>query len=112
MSDIKLFRLTNGSAEELVGKPVKLEKRLQTLIEKHIETFLHVRFVASEYSTGKTHAGRIDTRQTCSNERPSLCLSRQRFCVRTGPGSKGRLILSTEPPMPMPGAAFASPSFE
>lgn len=61
MSDVKLFRLTNGSAEELVGRPVKLEKTLQTLIEKHIEAFLHVRFVASEYSTGKTHAGRIDT---------------------------------------------------
>ena len=61
MSDVKLFRVTNGSAEELVGRPVKLEKKLRGLIEKHIDRFLHVRFVASEYSTGKTHAGRIDT---------------------------------------------------
>jgi len=61
MSDVKLFRITNGSAEELLGKPVKPEKKLQTLIEKHLETFLHVRYVATEYSTGKTHAGRIDT---------------------------------------------------
>lgn len=61
MSDVKLFKLTNGSAMELVGRSVKLEKKLQTLIERHLETFLHVRYVASEYSTGKTHAGRIDT---------------------------------------------------
>ncbi len=37
MSDVKLFRVANGSAEELVGRPAKLEKRLQMLIEKHIE---------------------------------------------------------------------------
>lgn len=61
MSDLKLFRLSDSDADELIGKPVKLEKRLQSLIERHIETFLHVRFVASEYSTGKTYSGRIDT---------------------------------------------------
>ena len=38
-----------------------LEKSLQTLIEKHLETFLGVRFLASEYSTGAKHGGRIDT---------------------------------------------------
>lgn len=72
MSDVKLFRLTNGSAEELIGKPVKLEKKLQALIEKHIETFLQVRFVASEYSTGKTHAGRIDTLGIDENFCPTI----------------------------------------
>ena len=72
MSDVKLFRVTNGSAEELVGRPVKLEKKLQTLIERHIETFLHVRFVASEYSTGKTHAGRIDTLGLDENFCPTI----------------------------------------
>ena len=61
MSDVKLFRLTSGTAEELVGQPVKLEHKRQALIERHIEKFLHVRFLASEYSTGKTHSGRIDT---------------------------------------------------
>ena len=72
MSDVKLFRLTNGAAEELVGKPVKLEKKLQVLIEKHIETFLHVRFVASEHSTGKTHSGRIDTLGIDENFCPTI----------------------------------------
>ena len=72
MSDITLFRLTDDSAEELVGKSVTLEKTLQTLVEKHLETFLHVRLVASEYSTGKTHAGRIDTLGIDENFCPTI----------------------------------------
>lgn len=61
MSDIKLFRLADGLVEEIEGHSVSVEKSLQTLIEKHLDAFLGVRFLASEYSTGKTHAGRIDT---------------------------------------------------
>ncbi len=72
MSDVKLFRITDGSAEELVGRPVKLEKKLHVLIERYIETFLHVRFVASEYYTGKTHAGRIDTLGLDENFCPTI----------------------------------------
>ena len=72
MSDVKLFRVINGSAEELVGRPVKLEKKLQVLIERHLDVFLHVRFVASEYSTGKTHAGRIDTLGIDENGCPTI----------------------------------------
>lgn len=72
MSDVKLFRMTNGLAEELVGRPVKLEKKLQALIECNIDMFLHVRFVASEYSTGKTHAGRIDTLGLDENFCPTI----------------------------------------
>lgn len=72
MSDIKLFRLSNSSVVELSGKPAKLEKKLQTLVEKHIETFLQVRFVASEYITGKTHLGRIDTLGIDENFCPTI----------------------------------------
>lgn len=61
MSDIKLFRTTGQTAIELEGRSVALEKSLQKLIEQHLETFLGIRFLATEYSTGKTHAGRIDT---------------------------------------------------
>src|SRR5439155_13637679 len=61
MSDIKLFRLTEGKADEMYGVASDLEKPLQTLIEKNLEELLGVRFLATEYSTGKTHAGRIDT---------------------------------------------------
>lgn len=61
MADIKLFRLGAGKVTELAGSEIALEKSLQTLIEKNLETFLGVRFLASEYVTGKAHAGRIDT---------------------------------------------------
>lgn len=61
MSDIKLFRLIAGSASELRGDASDLEKPLQTLIENNLEPLLGIRFLATEYSTGKTHAGRIDS---------------------------------------------------
>lgn len=61
MSDIKLFRMGNTSAQELQGTSVAIEKTLQTLIETHLEVFLGLRFLATELSTGKTHGGRIDT---------------------------------------------------
>lgn len=61
MSDIKLFRTNGDTVAQLEGRSVALEKSLQTLIEKHLEVFLGIRFLASEHSTGKTHGGRIDT---------------------------------------------------
>ena len=61
MSDIKLFRTNGDSVTQLEGQSVALEKSLQTLIEKHLDVFLGIRFLATEYSTGKTHGGRIDT---------------------------------------------------
>jgi predicted transport protein len=61
MSDIKIFRISGDTVTELEGRSAEIEKSLQALIEKHLETFLGVRFLASEYSTGKTHSGRIDT---------------------------------------------------
>lgn len=61
MSDIKLFRTNGQHVTQLEGQSVALERSLQTLIERHLDVFLGVRFLASEYSTGKTHGGRIDT---------------------------------------------------
>jgi len=61
MSDIQLFRLASGTAQELSGRAAAVEKQLQSLIEAQMPTFLGVRFLASEYTTGKTHRGRIDS---------------------------------------------------
>jgi predicted transport protein len=61
MSDIKLFQINGETVTQLEGQSVALEKSLQTLIEKHLDVFLGIRFLATEYSTGKTHGGRIDT---------------------------------------------------
>ena len=61
MSDIKLFRYANNSANELAGKSAAVERALQRLIEARMDTFLGVRFLATEYSTGAKHRGRIDS---------------------------------------------------
>jgi predicted transport protein len=61
MSDIKLFQVGAAKVRELPGQSVAVEKSLQTLIEANLEDFLGVQFLASEYVTGKTHGGRIDT---------------------------------------------------
>src|SRR3569623_1742615 len=62
MSDIKLFRVGSSTGVlELEGRSAAVEKSIQTLFEKHLEAFLGIRFLASEYVTGKTHGGRIDS---------------------------------------------------
>ncbi|WP_413738076.1 DUF5655 domain-containing protein [Shewanella sp. BJSY2023SW001] len=61
MSDIKLFKYHAGGVTELEGKAAVVEKELQQLIESNMEAFLGVRFLATEYNTGKTHRGRIDS---------------------------------------------------
>lgn len=61
MSDLKLFRLGTDGVQELAGQAVALEKSLQHLIETNLEVLVGVRFLASEYTTGKKHGGRIDT---------------------------------------------------
>lgn len=61
MSDIKLFSINSQSAQELEAKTAVLEKDLQKHVEQHMEVLLGVRFLATEYSTGKTHKGRIDS---------------------------------------------------
>lgn len=61
MSDIKLFQIREGNAIELQGSASDLEKPLQSLIESNLESFFGIRFLATEYSTGRTHGGRIDS---------------------------------------------------
>ncbi len=61
MSDIKLFRTMKTGVKELGSKSVSVEKSLQTLIERNMEAFFGVRFLASEYPTGTVHGGRIDS---------------------------------------------------
>jgi len=58
---LQIFQINDSDIKELSGRSVAIEKSLQALIENHLETFLGVRFLVSEYSTGKTHGGRIDT---------------------------------------------------
>jgi predicted transport protein len=72
VSDIKLFRLKSGKAIELQGDASDLEKPLQSLIELNLDVLLGIRFLATEYSTGKTHAGRIDSLGLDENNCPVI----------------------------------------
>jgi predicted transport protein len=72
MSDIKLFRTDGDTVSAIEGKSVAVEKSLQTLIEKNLDIFLGVRFLASEYATGKAHSGRIDTLGIDENGSPVI----------------------------------------
>jgi predicted transport protein len=51
---------------------VDIEKSLQSLMEQHLDSFLGVRFLASEYVTGKVHGGRIDTLGLDDNNCPVI----------------------------------------
>lgn len=72
MSTIKLFKTKDSIVQELNIQSIDVEKSLQKIIEHNLELFLGVRFLASEYSTGKTHGGRIDTLGIDENNAPVI----------------------------------------
>ena len=72
MSDLKLFKISPDHVFELPASSMALEKSLQTLIEKHLDTFLGVTFLASEYSTGPKTGGRMDTLGIDENGAPVI----------------------------------------
>ena len=72
MSDIKLFQFSADDAHPLPSHTAPLEKELHNLMQKHMECFLGIRFVASEYSTGKNHGGRIDSLGLDENNCPVI----------------------------------------
>ncbi|MDI3541527.1 MAG: hypothetical protein PWQ62_441 [Candidatus Methanomethylophilaceae archaeon] len=72
MANIRLFRTTNGKVQEIKGESAPLEKSLQVQFERNLLDFLGVTFLASEYSTGKTHGGRIDSLGIDENNCPVI----------------------------------------
>ncbi len=48
------------------------EKQLQSLIEKNLEAIFNCRFVATEFSTGPVHSGRIDTLALSEDDNPVI----------------------------------------
>lgn len=61
MADLKLFHLAAGGPKEIPSQSAAVEKSLQALFEANLEALLGVRFLATEYTTGQVHRGRIDT---------------------------------------------------
>jgi predicted transport protein len=72
VSDLKLFRISAGHATELMSSSVRLEKSLQEVVERNMETLFGVRILASEYSTGARHGGRIDSLGIDENSSPVI----------------------------------------
>ncbi|MDA8848159.1 DUF5655 domain-containing protein [bacterium] len=76
MSEIKLFRTDDTGVTQLHGSNVALEKELQTLMERNLETFLGVRFLASELPTSDrgpdSNRGRIDSLGIDENNAPVI----------------------------------------
>ena len=56
MSDLKPFRIENGTAIELLGTALALEKPLQVLIERNMEALFGVRMVSRRQSSAVPRA--------------------------------------------------------
>lgn len=67
-----LFHINHNKMN--VAKPInfKLEKDIQKLIENNLKTVFNCLFIASEYSTGNEHAGRIDTLALSEDNNPVI----------------------------------------
>lgn len=68
-----LFQIENSTKVSLIKtRKFNLEKELQALVEKNLETIFNCRFVATEFSTGLQHAGRIDTLAISEEDNPVI----------------------------------------
>jgi predicted transport protein len=70
--DLKLFQLSSNGVSEIPSRTAVVEKSLQGLLEGHLESFLGIRFLASEHPTGAVHGGRIDTLGIDENNSPVI----------------------------------------
>lgn len=72
MADIKLYQIKDGQATSKSVADFKYESEIQKLCEQNLETFFGIRFLASEYSTGNKHRGRIDSLGIDENNCPVI----------------------------------------
>lgn len=67
-----IFDISGDKLSTVEQKNFALEKDLQSLVEKNLETVFNCRFVASEFSTGAQHAGRIDSLALSEEDNPVI----------------------------------------
>ncbi|WNO10656.1 DUF5655 domain-containing protein [Teredinibacter sp. KSP-S5-2] len=67
-----IFDIIEGKLTAVEQRNFSLEKDLQSLIERNLETVFNCRFIASEFSTGSQHAGRIDSLALSEEDNPVI----------------------------------------
>lgn len=67
-----IFEISNKRLTPVEQTNFTLEKELQSLIESNLGPVFNCRFVASEFSTGAQHAGRIDTLALSEDNNPVI----------------------------------------
>lgn len=67
-----LFEMSGNCLVSVEQTNFSVEKELQTLIEKNLAAVFNCRFVASEFSTGALHAGRIDSLALSEDNNPVI----------------------------------------
>lgn len=67
-----IFEIDKGKAKRVRLSEFKLEKDLQKLVEENVETIFNCRFIATEFSTGNIHSGRIDSLAISEDNNPVI----------------------------------------
>lgn len=67
-----IFDISGDTLSAVEQKNFNLEKDLQNMVEKNLETVFNCRFIASEFSTGAQHAGRIDSLALSEEDNPVI----------------------------------------
>lgn len=67
-----LYELNGGDLKTVPIEDFRYERDLQRLIEVNLEETFGCRFIATEFSTGPVHAGRIDTLAISENNNPVI----------------------------------------
>jgi predicted transport protein len=67
-----IFEIDKGKAKRVRLSEFKFEKDLQKLIEDNLETIFNCRLIATEFSTGNIHSGRIDTLAISEDNNPVI----------------------------------------
>ena len=67
-----LFQISNNQISLVKSSQFALERDLQRLVEGNLEEMFGCRFVATEFSTGEVHGGRIDTLALSEENHPVI----------------------------------------
>ena len=67
-----IFSIDNQEMDSIEQSEFKLEKELQSLIEKNLGVVFNCRFVATEFTTGPVHSGRIDSLALSEDNNPVI----------------------------------------